>query len=104
VKFPQLRYAVEKYHEVVCSLATGESHIRHRLLPASFNLMLIGDSMVPDELNVRQDIAWIQSQLTRFGDVSLTLRKIRGKTAVKIAERVVSVWRKLEGLEHRNDT
>ena len=98
--FPLLGYAVEKYAAAFRGLAIGQWDVRSRLCHVLPELLMVGATSVPDEMGVREDIEWIHGQLTRLHptDAAATLRRIQGKTGAKIAERVVTVYEKLQAI------
>ncbi len=100
-----LLYAYQKYGDAVFTLATGIGDIRSRLRRAAREYLIIVPEMVPDEDGVRDDIAWINAELTRFpkgaGSVEDTLFRIRNRTGKRIAVRVCEVYGKLEQIVAR---
>ena len=100
VDLNDLIYAWKSYDEAIHELATGIGNIKGRLHCAHRAIVFVPDRFIPPD--VLPDVKWIRSQLTRFQDedglvsVGLTLKKIRFKTAQKIAFKIYDVAAQLE--------
>ncbi len=88
------RYAVAKLGDAIYELARGPGDVRSRLLTAYMCFHPVSQQDFPEHLTA--DFAWIMNELTKFespyewkGDVDHTLTKIRRKTGVRIAERII---------------
>ena len=104
-------YTLNKFSQAVWVLATGPGDVRSRLHEAYISLAGASASDLPDDL--RADFKWVTDQLGRYeptdvqrrrgwGSLDATLTKIKNKTGVKIAERIVAIELELRRrLEHR---
>ena len=101
-------YAYEKFSSAIRSLAIGSGDVRDRLSWAYMEFKPIKKKHLPADLHA--DYEWVMAQLTNFhpvvnsqgkvlrGSVAETLRRIRRSTGVKIADRVFSIYNKLNWL------
>lgn len=99
-------YARQKLRETIYSLATGPEDIRKRLTQVYKGFFNLKGTDFPTEL--QSDWEWIQKELKKFGPiirpdgsvsrgaVENTCNKIRNKTGVKIAERILKIYISLE--------
>lgn len=107
-------YAIEKFSCAIHTLATGKEEIRKRLLCVfQDELLMITAHHLPEEC--RNDYAWIIKSITKYdemyrgqkahfasddgrfnhfvpGRVECTLRRIKGRTGVEIAEKLYNIW------------
>jgi hypothetical protein len=95
-EYSALGYAVQKCWAAMSQFALREGSVRDRLSFAYLDFSLIDPDLVPDHEGVREDIKWIRSEVRRLGTPTITLRKIRSVTAVRIARRVLDVLTKLQ--------
>jgi hypothetical protein len=87
----QSHFALEKYGEAIEALATGPGGLRGRLANVRQFLFWVSPLMVPESDHMREDVAWILSQLKpgRSG-----LRYLSSKRLEMTARRIYSVfWR-----------
>jgi len=99
----QVLYAKEKLSIAVYILATHPGKIKDRLRAAALEIMLTPVATLPECSRVNEDVRWIQERLTRRepnyegqGKTNATLHRMRNKTAVEIAERIVDAEAKLD--------
>jgi hypothetical protein len=102
IEWHHAQYAYSKVSEAVSILATHPDDVRKRLYAAYPCLREALPELLPP--NIRSELEWVREQLTRFpprydeGALQATLRRIRNKTGVKIAKRIVLVQALLESL------
>ncbi|HAQ17777.1 MAG TPA: hypothetical protein DCR40_00930 [Prolixibacteraceae bacterium] len=99
-------YARQKLRETIYSLATGPGDIRKRLNQVYIGFFNLKRTDFPEELQL--DWEWIQKELKKFGPiirddgsvfrgaVENTCIKIKNKTGVKIAEKILKIYLNLE--------
>lgn len=98
-------YARQKLRETIYSLATGPGDIRKRLTQVYNGFSYIKKTDFPKEL--QSDWEWIQKELKKFGPiindgfvsrsaVENTCNRIKNKTGVKIAEKILKIYISLE--------
>jgi hypothetical protein len=92
-------YANQQLSLAIRILAVGAGDIRQRLVQAYYQFHPLTPQHFPEHL--REDFAWVMSQLTRYapeidfegkvqkGAVEKTCQMIRRSTGVKIAERLL---------------
>lgn len=93
--------ATERLLLAVEALATGAGDVRSRLRSAFYSIM----PLRPDDLpaQVRADFEWVMRELTkreptgREGRLNATLYRMRNRTGVRIAQRIVVVYRRVAG-------
>lgn len=107
-------YALEKFSRAIHTLATAKEEVRKRLLRAfQDELLMIDLHHLPEEC--QDDYAWVLKTITKYdemykgqkahftsddgrfdhlvpGRIECTLHRIRGKTAVEIAEKIYGIW------------
>ena len=100
---PQVLYAKEKLSNAVDILATHPGKIKARLRVAALEIMFTPVATLPELGRINEDVRWIQESLTRRepnyegqGKTNATLHRMRNKTAVEIAERIVDAEAKLD--------
>jgi hypothetical protein len=98
-----IHYVIEKLSAATRALALGPGDMRSRLVTAHLCMHTLRDSDFPNEL--RKDWRWICEQLSRrgpivrddgtvrVGSVENTMQHIQNRTAVKIAERLLELYR-----------
>ena len=91
-------YAKRKLSEAVYSLATGGGDVRARLFWAHRYMQVLSENHFPKELKKK----WlgINTQLSKFGTVQNTLKKIRNSTGVKIAIEIYELKTMVEKLKN----
>ena len=99
-------YAHEKLAVTIHSLATGPGDIRKRLINAYLIFHTLGKEDFPKEL--QSDWDWVMKELKKFGpirrddgsvfrgSVENTCNKIKNKTGVKIAKKLLDMYLYLE--------
>ena len=99
-------YARQKLRETIYSLAIGPGDIRKRLTHAYNGFFNLKKTDFPE--NLQLDWEWIQKELKKFGPiiredgsifrgaVENTCNRIKNKTGVKIAEKMLNIYRYLE--------
>lgn len=99
-------YAKGKLRETIFSLAIGPEDVRKRLAQAHQGFFALKNEHFPEKL--QSDWEWIHNELTRFGplrredgsifrgSVEHTCSKIKKKTGVKIAKRILDIYLSLE--------
>lgn len=107
----QRSYALARLSAAIDTLATHPGAVKDRLKAAALEVFLVPRAALPDWQNIDEDLGWIQRELTKRGDscpapgnVSATLRGMRNKTAVAIAERIVNVHAKLKAYEQMQES
>ena len=96
-------YVLEKFVMAVNSLATGPGKVQDRLIDAYLDIHVIRLVQMPKEL--RDDFRWVTEMLTRRepryrgqGRLYASLARMRNRTGVTIAQRIVYIKEKLETL------
>ena len=102
-------YPVEKFYQAVYALATGPKDVRSRLYDAYLCFHPVQADDLPLEL--RKDYEWILKKLTKHepmvqpwngeifkGSVEVSLSRIKNKTGVEIAKRIVALYERLKQL------
>lgn len=99
-------YVKDKLRETIYSLAIGPEDIRKRLAHAYQGFFALRNEHFPEKL--QPDWKWIQKELTKFGplkredgsifrgSVDHTCSKIKKKTGVKIAKKILNIYLSLE--------
>ena len=99
-------YVHGKLREVVYSLAVGPDDIRKRLVIAHLGFHQLRLEQFPKEL--QSDWKWVKKELTKFGpllredgsvfrgSVENTCNRIKKKTGVRIAQRILDIYLYLE--------
>lgn len=99
-------YANQKLRSALFSLATGPGDIRMRLSETYQGFFMLRKEHFPKEL--QHDWEWIQKELKRFGPllredgsifrgaVEHTCMRIKNKTGVKIAKKMLEMYLYLE--------
>ncbi len=99
-------YARGKFLEAIEHMATGPGDVRSRLWDAYLSLRPVMEDDLPPV--VRQDFRWIMAQLTKrdpyynhkgeviSGSVQQSLSRMHNTTGVKIAKRLLHIYRVLE--------
>ena len=95
-------YAHQKLRETIYSLATGPGDIRKRLVMAHRGFFTLKKENFPKEL--QSDWEWVLKELKKFGpllredgsvfrgSVEHTCSKIKNKTGVKIANKILDMY------------
>lgn len=95
-------YAEQNLRETIYSLAIGPDDIRKRLTQAHQGFFTLKKEHFPEEL--QSDWEWVMKQLTKFGpikrdngsvfrgSVENTCNKIKKKTGVKIAKKILEMY------------
>ena len=85
------------------ALCIGQGDVRARLVDAGMLLCPLRTSEFPEEL--QSDFDWVMHQLTRYparhqheGTIAGTMARIKRKTGVKIAERILRMFWKIQEL------
>lgn len=101
-------YAKGKLRSTIYSLAIGPEDIRKRLAQAYHGFFTLKKEDFPEKL--QSDWEWIQKELTKFGpilredesvfkgSVEHTCSKIKNKTGVKIAQKLLDIYLDLENI------
>ena len=99
-------YAKGKLRETIFSLAIGPEDVRKRLAQAYQGFFALKKEHFPE--NLQSDWEWIHKELTKFepptredgsifrGSVDYTCSKIKKKTGVKIAKKLLDIYLDLE--------
>lgn len=104
-------YAAEKLSNAVHALAVGPGDIKSRLRDAFTELVSLSERDLPEKL--RADLRWIKNELTKKeatsraviegeirigleGRIGATLRGMRTKRAVEVAEKICYLADRLE--------
>ena len=99
-------YAHAKLRETIYSLAIGSGDVRKRLAQSYLVFFTLKEEDFPEELQSSWE--WVQKELKRFGpikrddgsifrgSVENTCSKIKNKTGVKIAKRLLEMYTFLE--------
>lgn len=105
-------YTHEKLSAAIQCLATHPGDVRERLADAFMSFHTLTEKDFPKEY--RKDWTWIHKELTRFGpivndrgevrrgSVDNTMRRIKNKTASKIAERIVKLFWIINDIQRNN--
>jgi len=92
-------YVEQQLRETIYSLATGPGDIRQRLAQSFQGFFILKKEQFPKELQA--DWEWVRTELTKFGpikrdngsifrgSVEHTCSKIKNKTGVKIAKKIL---------------
>jgi hypothetical protein len=100
-------YASQNMLKALYSLATGPGDVRKRLLTAYGNFWVLTEDHFPEHL--RADFRFVMKELRKFGPVydrdgnmvrdavEETLQRIKNRTGVKIANKLVHLYFELEG-------
>ena len=101
-------YAHQKLRETIYSLAIGPGDIRKRLAQAYQGFFTLKKEHFPKEL--QSDWEWVLNELTKFGpllredgsvfrgSVEYTCSRIKNKTGVKIAKKILDMYISLKHL------
>jgi len=99
-------YAHEKLFEALHALALGSGDIRSRLEIAFTSFYVLEKHHFPQKF--QEDWEWIMKEMTKFGSVyradgrewrspvQHTMKRIRNKTGVKIAEKIFELFWELD--------
>lgn len=99
-------YLRGKLRGVIYALAVGPEDIRKRIVQVYHGLFNLRKDQFPE--NLQSDWEWIKKELTKFGPilredgsilrgaVENTCSKIKNKTGVKIAQKLVDMYESLE--------
>ena len=99
-------YAKGKLRETIFSLAIGPEDVRKRLAQVFQGFFALKVEHFPE--NLQSDWEWIHKELTKFGpliredgsifrgSVEHTCSKIKKKTGVKIAQKILDIYLDLE--------
>ena len=96
-------YALKQFHRAVEVLVTSPGDVRSRLLLAFEELVPIRPADLPEHL--KPEFEWIKERLTRrqpewyernLGRLGVTLKWMKNKTGVKIAQKIYDVQLRLE--------
>jgi hypothetical protein len=105
-------YTYEKLCSAVQCLATHPGDVRERLTGAFLAFHTLTEKDFPKEY--RKDWTWINKELTKYGpllnhkgevwrgSVDNTMRRIKNKTALKIAERIVKLFWVINDIQRNN--
>ena len=104
-------YALGKFRRAVDYLATGPGDVRSRLRVAFEEIAPVTPADLPEHL--RPDFTWIKDRLTHrqpewydekdIGRLGATLKWMKNKTGVPIAERILYIRQSLEDAYMRRD-
>ena len=101
-------YSRGKLRETIYSLATGPGDVRKRLAETYQGFFILKKEQFPVEL--QPDWEWVQRELKKFGpikredgsvfrgSVENTCRRIKNKTGVKIAKKILEIYLSLENI------
>lgn len=101
-------YTNEKLTQAVYLLAVGSGDVRERLISAYMEFHTLTENDFPEEL--KKDWLDINKALTKYppfidykgdvaiGSVGMTMRRIKRKTGVKIAQKIVNLQYKIADL------
>lgn len=97
-------YLIEKFGQAVTILATGEGDARSRMGEAYYKFWHILPKEYPTDL--QEDVLWITRMLTRLEGregyiLPDNLRRMKNKTASKIAHRILYIYLELVKRESR---
>ena len=106
---PDSLYALGKLSNAVYVLATGPGNVRSRLGDAYEYISSVASSDLPEDL--QQDLQWIKASVSKYepNDAEIrmglrrldaTLGRIKNKTGVRIAQRIVELESKLRDRLH----
>ncbi len=95
---------IERVYISVEQLCVGPGDVRKRLKDAVMTLIFLREEDFPDEL--RSEYNWIISESTKFesraprirGDLEETMLRIRNSTGEKIAQKIFSLYSKLQDI------
>ncbi len=93
----------ERMYFAVEALCVGQGDVRARLVDVGMQLSPLMTSEFPEEL--QPDFDWVMNQLTRYparhrneGSLGGTMARIKRKTGVKIAERILRMFWRIQEL------
>jgi hypothetical protein len=93
----------ERMYLAVQTLCVGRGDVRARLVDAGMQLTPLMTSEFPEEL--QSDFDWVMHQLTQHparhqheGTIEASMARIKRKTGVKIAERILRMFWRIQEL------
>jgi len=118
VNWSHAHYMLEKLSRAVQKLAVGEGDVRSRLRDASVEIFSLSPSMLPVSCGIRDRVIWAQRTLTgldpppynaelppdeRETRLQTTLRRMKNRTAAKVAVALVEAQLELASLCRHQD-
>ena len=104
----ETRIAVESIKErvymAVKELCIGGSDVRGRLVISVNILMALSPDEFPDE--IKEDFNWVIQESTKYksnipeyqSDLEVTMKKIRNSTGEKIADRIFTIYSRIQSI------